>query len=58
MPLLILILLVILIAQFGFWHMLQAIIGAAAMIVLFIVVAVALVAAVLRFVFKRLSGPP
>jgi hypothetical protein len=44
MPILFFILLVILIAQIGFWDTFGAVLGAAAMMVLFIVLAVAVVA--------------
>lgn len=43
MPLVIFLLLVILIAQFGFWDTFQGILGAAAMLVLFVLLAAALV---------------
>jgi hypothetical protein len=43
MPIIIFILLVILIAQLGFWDTLGAVLGAAAMIVLFVLLAGALV---------------
>ncbi len=43
MPIIIFILLVILIAQIGFWDTLGAVLGAAAMIVLFVLLAGALV---------------
>lgn len=43
MPLLFFILLVILIAMFGFWETLGAVLGAVAMIVIFVIVAAAVV---------------
>jgi hypothetical protein len=43
MPILFFILLVILIAQIGFWKTFGAVVGAAAMVVLFVVLAVAVI---------------
>jgi hypothetical protein len=54
MPLLFFILIVILIAQIGFWDTFGAILGAAAMMVLFVVLIVAVVALVGMYVAKRL----
>ena len=54
MPLLFFILIVILIAQVGFWDTFGAILGAAAMMVLFVVLIVAVVALVGMYVAKRL----
>ena len=54
MPLLILILLIILIAQFGFWDTLQAVLGAVAMIVLFWALVIAVVIAIFGYVYRRL----
>jgi len=53
MPILILVLLIILIAQFGFWDTMQAVFGAVAMIVIFWLLVLALVAAVGRALFRR-----
>ena len=44
MPILILLILVILIAQVGFWDTFSAILGGVAMIVLFVILAIALLA--------------
>ncbi|MYZ50002.1 hypothetical protein [Propylenella binzhouense] len=52
MPILILVLLAILIAQVGFWKALTAILGSVLMVVLLIVIAVALVLA-LAYALKR-----
>jgi hypothetical protein len=54
MPILILILLVILIAQFGFWDTLQAILGAVAMMVILWAIAIALGLAVVRYLYRKL----
>jgi hypothetical protein len=54
MPLLILILLIILIAQFGFWDTLQAVLGAVAMIVLFWALVIAVVIALFGYIYRRL----
>lgn len=54
MPLLILILLIILIAQFGFWDTLQAVLGAVAMIVLFWALVIAVVIAIFGYFYRRL----
>jgi hypothetical protein len=54
MPLLILLLLIILIAQFGFWDTLEAVLGALAMIVLLWALVVAIVVALIGYIFRRL----
>ena len=54
MPILFFILLVVLIAQVGFWNTLGAILGAAAMTVLLIVLLVAIVGLVGMYVARRL----
>jgi hypothetical protein len=56
MPLLVFLILVILIAQLGFWDTLSAIIGAAAMIVLFVLLAIALVALAGLLLIRRLRS--
>ena len=56
MPLLIFIILVILIAQIGFWDTLAAILGGVAMIVLFVLFAVALVALIAVLLLRRIRG--
>jgi hypothetical protein len=53
MPIILLIVLAVLIAQVGFWDTLGAILGAAAMFVLFIVLLVALAALVGYMLFRR-----
>jgi hypothetical protein len=54
MPLLILLLLIILVAQFGFWDTLEAVLGALAMIVLLWALVVAIVVALIGYIFRRL----
>ena len=54
MPLLILLLLVLLIAQIGFWDTLGAILGAVGMVVLLIVLAGAALALGVRYYWRRL----
>jgi len=54
MPFILFILLIVLIAQVGFWDTFGAILGAAAMMVLFVIVAVALVVVLGLYVVKRL----
>ena len=54
MPLLIFLVLVILIAQIGFWDTLAAILGGVAMIVLFVLLAIALLALVGVLMARRL----
>jgi hypothetical protein len=56
MPLLIFLVLVILIAQIGFWDTFAAILGGVAMIVLFILFAVALVALIAVLLLRRIRG--
>jgi hypothetical protein len=56
MPLLVFLILVILIAQLGFWDTFSAIIGAAAMIVLFVLLAIALVALAGLLLIRRLRS--
>jgi len=54
MPILLLIILVVLIAQFGFWNTFAAVIGAAAMMGLFVVLIIAAVAIAGIMIFRRL----
>ena len=54
MPIILIILLAILIAQVGFWDALGAILGAAAMLVLFVVLLVTAAAIALYLLFRRL----
>jgi hypothetical protein len=56
MPLLVFLILVILIAQLGFWDTFSAIIGAFAMLVLFVLLALALVALTALLLVRRLRG--
>ena len=56
MPILVFLVLVILIAQLGFWDTLAAILGGVAMIVLFVLLAVALVALVGVLIFRRIRS--
>jgi membrane protein YdbS with pleckstrin-like domain len=53
MPLLLFLLLVLLIAQIGFWDTLDALLGAAAMVILFILLAVAAVGVASYVVLSR-----
>lgn len=53
MPILIFILLVVAIAQVGFWDTLQAIFGAIGVIVLFFLVMAGLVAAVIAYLYAK-----
>ena len=54
MPIILIILLAILIAQVGFWDALGAILGAAAMVVLFVVLLVTAAAIAVYLLFRRL----
>jgi hypothetical protein len=54
MPLLILLVLIIMIAQLGFWDTFQAILGGVAMIILFILLAIALVALAIALAVRRM----
>lgn len=53
MPLIFFILLIILIAQVGFWNTLGAILGAAVMMVILVILIVAIVALVGLYIAKR-----
>jgi hypothetical protein len=54
MPIILFIILVILIAQIGFWDTFAAILGGAAMLVLFVLLAIALLAAACALLLRRL----
>ena len=54
MPILIFLLLIVMIAQLGFWDTFSAVLGGVAMIVLFIVLAIALVALLITLSLRRL----
>jgi hypothetical protein len=56
MPILVFLILVILIAQLGFWKTFTAIIGGAAMIVLFVLLAIAFIALTGLLLVRRLRG--
>jgi hypothetical protein len=56
MPLILFVVLVILIAQLGLWDTFSAILGGVAMIVLFLLLAAALVALGGLLLFRRLRG--
>lgn len=58
MPLLLILLLAILIAQIGFWDTLGAILGAAGVIVLFILIAAAAAAVAGYLILRRLRTRP
>jgi uncharacterized membrane protein len=53
MPILILVLLAILIANVGFWDTLQAVFGAIGVIILFFAIAAGLVAAVAAYLYAK-----
>jgi hypothetical protein len=53
MPILILVLLAVLIANVGFWDTLQAVFGALGVIILFFAIAAGLVAAVVTYLYAR-----
>ena len=53
MPIVILVLFIILIAQFGFWDTLQAVLGAVAMLFLFWLLVIATVAAIFRYFYRK-----
>lgn len=55
MPLLILILLIVLVANIGFWDTLQAIFGAIGVIILFWLIVLGLIAAVGAWLYARLK---
>lgn len=56
MPLLVFLVLVILIAQLGFWDTFSAILGGVAMIVLFVLLLLALLALAAALVLRRTRG--
>jgi hypothetical protein len=56
MPILIFLILVIMIAQLGFWDTFSAILGGVAMLVLFAVLAIALLAVLAAMLLRRLRG--
>jgi hypothetical protein len=56
MPILIIILLAVIIAQVGFWDTLGALLGAAAMMVLFVLLLAATVALVAYWLFRRVRS--
>ena len=57
MPILLFVILVILIAQLGFWDTFAAIVGGVAMLVLFVLLAIALVVLAGILLFRRLRRP-
>jgi hypothetical protein len=56
MPLLLFLILVIMIAQIGFWNTFQAILGGVAMLVLFVLLAIATLAVIAALIFRRMRG--
>jgi hypothetical protein len=56
MPILLFLILVILIAQLGFWDTFQAILGGVAMLVLFALLAIALLAVIAGLILRRIRG--
>jgi hypothetical protein len=53
MPIIILLLLAALVATFGFWHTLQAIVGAVGVIILLCLLGFALIAGIVSWFLKR-----
>ncbi len=56
MPILLLILLAILVAQIGFWDTLGALLGAVGVVVLFVLILIAAVAVAGYLLFRRVRG--
>ena len=56
MPILIFLILVVMIAQLGFWDTFSAILGGVAMLVLFVLLAIALLAVVATLLLHRIRG--
>jgi hypothetical protein len=56
MPLLLFLILVVLIAQLGFWDTFQAVLGGIAMLVLLVILAIALVAVAAALSVRRMRG--
>jgi hypothetical protein len=56
MPILIFLILVIMIAQLGFWDTFSAVLGGVAMLVLFVLLAIALLAVVGALLLRRIRG--
>ena len=56
MPILIFLILVILIAQIGFWDTFSAILGGVAMLALFVLLALALLAVIAAMIVRRIRG--
>ena len=54
MPIVILDLLIILIAQFGFWDTLSAILGAVAMMILLWALVIAVIVTIFSYIYRRL----
>jgi hypothetical protein len=56
MPILIFLIVVILIAQIGFWDTFSAILGGVAMLALFVLLALALLGVLAAMIFRRMRG--
>lgn len=56
MPILILILLIVLVAQIGFWKTLGSVLGAIGVVILTLVIAAALIAAIAIYLLGRVRG--
>ena len=56
MPILILILLIVLVAQIGFWKTLGSVLGAIGVVILTLVIAAALIAAIAIYLLGRMRG--
>jgi hypothetical protein len=55
-PILILILLIVLVAQIGFWKTLGSVLGAIGVVILTLVIAAALIAAIAIYLLGRMRG--
>jgi hypothetical protein len=56
MPILLFLILVIMIAQLGFWDTFSAILGGVAMLALFVLLAIALLAVAAAWIFRRMRS--
>jgi hypothetical protein len=56
MPLLLFLILVIMIAQLGFWDTFQAVLGGVAMLVLFVLLAIVSLAVIATLIFRQMRG--
>jgi hypothetical protein len=56
MPIILFLILIVLIAQIGFWDTFQAILGGVAMLALFVLLAIASLALLAVLIFRRIRG--